>query len=238
MGLVIITDLNPPRPPSQESNTCSTPSPHTPRPLTVTNTFWAPSFQAATKGWLKAGSGRPSASSGTTSWTQPDRPGRADPSLHRCGPRALVAHTLRSGHLLPEDTGESVGGGTAAVPPASSGSPSPTPPPPSPPRRRASPSSRRGASAAPGECASPAGPRRPLPQGPPRGIPPPPHSGSQPRDPYKPTSLRAAPRAPGGGWEGAGAGITKRRARPGGEFLVKPSLSRTAEKGALPYSQS
>ena len=171
------------------------------------------------------------------------------PGLSRTGrsrqtPTYTAAVSGRSRHtpcvrgISSQRTLESVGGGTAAVLPASSGSLGPTPPPPSPPRRRASPSSRRDVSAAPGECASPAGPRRPLPQGPPRGIPPPPHSRSQPTDPHKPASPRAAPRAPGGGREGAGAGITKRRARPGGEIFVKPSLLRTAEKGALPYSQS
>lgn len=54
------------------------------------------------------------------------------------------------------------------------------------------------------------GPLCPLPEGPPGEIPPPPHLGPLPRVPSKRASAGAEQRAPGGGGEGAGAGITKR----------------------------
>lgn len=126
----------------------------------------------------------------------PSPPGQ--PRLHRCGHRRSPAHT-RSAGVSSQRTqlcwGRlGVGWGrlfrhhprTRAAPPP-------------PQRHGAFGSSRRGG-----------GPLRPLPEGPPRGISTPPHLGPLPGVPGQPASAGGEQRAPGGGGEGAGAGITKR----------------------------
>lgn len=84
----------------------------------------------------------------------------------------------------------------------------------------------------------PGGHLRPSPSGPPRGIPPLPHLRPPPRSP---TSRRRREQRSGrreGGREEAGAGITKPRAWPGGDILIKPTLSRRQKRGYSPCTQS
>lgn len=188
----------------------------------VTNTFWVPSFLAVHEGWPRVSNGRLPAPSVTTSWTLP---ARAAPGLRSRGQRALPAHTPCAGRLLPENAGE-LGVGERGDGDSSSTSLG---------LRRLHP---HPGGAGPWELQARwrhravrtrIGQRAPCAPSP---------TGRCGESLLRISGLclgsPASPRRPeprSGRREGSGAGITKQRARPGGDVPIKPTLSRRAAKG-------